>query len=141
MLLRSSSLEEAKEIAERLLQKNLNKQQNIRNVVAEVERRIAKKEDSPIIFEGDPAWKLILAGSAASILFSKYQKPVFIYKKMDTESCGSVRNPKDVSSVEAMNSCANLLTTYGGHSMASGFRLKNENLDAFRECLETYFAK
>ena len=50
---------------------------------------------------------------------------------MDKESCGSVRNPKGTNSVDAMKSCSNLLTTYGGHALASGFRVKNENLDKY----------
>ena len=58
---------------------------------------------------------------------------------MDKESCGSVRNPHVVSSVDAMKSCNDLLITYGGHSMASGFRVKNENLKEFENCLNDYF--
>ena len=113
----------------------------IKNIVQEVERRISQKPDSPVIFEGDPAWKLTLAGSVASIICNKYAKPAFIFKKMDKESCGSVRNPKDTNSVDAMKSCNNFLMTYGGHANASGFRVKNENLNKFKNCLNDYFKK
>ena len=94
-----------------------------------------------IIFEGDPAWKLTLAGAVASIICNKYEKPAFIFKKMDKESCGSVRNPKDTNSVDAMKTCADLLITYGGHANASGFRVKNGNLEKFKTCLIKYFSK
>jgi len=61
---------------------------------------------------------------------------------MDTESCGSVRSLKEnQNSVEAMKSCKDLLITYGGHAKASGFRIKNENLEKFKKCLVTFFEK
>lgn len=140
-VLTCSSDGKCKELAQALLDKNLNKQLQIKNIVQEIERRVSKHPDDVIIFEGDPAWHLILAGSVASIISSKYEKPAFIFKKMDKESCGSVRNPKGTNSVEAMKTCDNLLMTYGGHAQASGFRIKNENLEKFKICLIDYFSK
>jgi len=139
LLLTESSPEKCKDMAEGLIGKTQFKQQQIKSVSEEVARRFAKSPDSPIIFEGDPAWRL---GAVASIIAQKYEKPTFIYKKMDTESCGSVRSLKeDQNSVEAMKSCKDLLITYGGHAKASGFRVKNENLEKFKTCLVDYFKK
>jgi len=115
-LLTSSDSQTCRDIAETLLAKVILKQKNIKDIVQEVERRIAKKPDETIVFQGDPAWKLTLAGPVASIIASKYEKPTFIYRKMDEESAGSVRSLKDgQNSVEAMKSCADILITYGGH--------------------------
>jgi len=139
LLLTSSSFEKCRELAQTLLSKNFNKQQQIKNIVQEIERRMAKSPDEPIIFEGDLSWRLTLAGSIASIISDKYEKPAFIFKKMDQESCGSVRNPKGTNSVEAMKACDRFLITYGGHAQASGFRIKNQNLQKFRDCLNDYF--
>ena len=141
LLLTSSSKTECRDLAQALLNKNSGKQQNIKNIVREIERRISKNPEEMIIFEGDPAWKLTLAGAVASIICNKYEKPAFIFKKMDKESCGSVRNPKDTNSVDAMKTCADLLITYGGHANASGFRVKNGNLEKFKTCLIKYFSK
>lgn len=140
-LLTSSSISKCKELAQKLLDKNAYKQTLVKNITQEVERRISQKPDEPIIFEGDPSWKLTLAGNVASGICNKYNKPVFIYKKMDKESCGSVRNPKGTNSVDAMKACDSFLMTYGGHAMASGFRLKNEHLEKFRNCLNDFFKK
>jgi single-stranded-DNA-specific exonuclease len=129
------------ETAQTLLDKNFYKQTQIKNIMQEVERRISQKPDAPVIFEGDPAWRVTMAGAVASIVCNKYGKPAFIYKRMDNESCGSVRNPKGTNSVDAMKTCANLLLTYGGHAQASGFRVKNENLEKFNDCLNKYFKK
>lgn len=140
-LLTSSDKKQCKELAQVLLDKNSYKQVLVKNIIQEVERRISPKQDDTIIFEGDPSWKLTLAGPVASIICNKYVKPSFIYKKMDKESCGSVRNPKGTNSVDAMKACHDILITYGGHANASGFRIKNENLEKFKACLIDYFKK
>ena len=139
LLLTCSDKKKCKEIVETLLNKNAYKQTQIKNIVQEVERRISQNPDSPTVFYGDPSWKLTLAGPVASIICNKYGKPAFIYKKMDKESCGSVRNPKETNSVDAMKTCADFLITYGGHANASGFRVKNEYLDKFEKSLNKYF--
>ncbi|MEK7663859.1 MAG: DHH family phosphoesterase [Patescibacteria group bacterium] len=141
-LLTSFSKERCKDLAEDLISRTELKQQRIKSIVEEVERRILKKPSEIIIFEGDPAWKLTLAGPVASIIASKYEKPTFIFRKMDKESAGSVRSLKEgQNSVDAMKSCSDLLMTYGGHPKASGFRIKNENLENFKTCLIKHFQK
>ena len=141
-LLTSSSQERCQELAQDLISRTQQKQQRIKAIAEEVERRISKNPDQTIIFEGDLAWKLTLAGPVASIIASKYEKPTFIYRKMDKESAGSVRSLKEgQNSVDAMMSCKELLLTYGGHPKASGFRLKNENLEKFKSCLIKHFDK
>jgi single-stranded DNA-specific DHH superfamily exonuclease len=44
-----------------------------------------------------------------------------------------------VDSVKAMMKCGKLLETYGGHPQAAGFRIKEKDLPAFKECLIKYF--
>ncbi|MCX6721786.1 MAG: DHH family phosphoesterase [Candidatus Staskawiczbacteria bacterium] len=141
LLLTSSDKKQCKELAQKLLDNTNYKQIQIKNITQEVERRIAQKPDETIVFEGDPAWKLVLAGSVASTICAKYGKPAFIFRKMDKESSGSVRNPHGTNSVDAMATCSDFLITYGGHANASGFRVKNEYLDKFKNKLTEYFKK
>jgi single-stranded-DNA-specific exonuclease len=140
-LLTCSDSGKCRKIAEDLIVKTNLKQQKIKEAVEEIERRVSAEPEGPIIFEGDIAWKLTMAGAVASIVSQKFNKPAFIFKKMSTESCGSVRNPEGTDSVDAMKTCSNLLITFGGHQRASGFRVKNENLDEFKQCLCAYFTK
>ena len=116
-------------------------QLKIQQIADEVERRIAQKKDEPIIFEGDPSWKLTLAGPVASIICNAHHKPTFIFKRGDAESSGSVRSIKELNSVEAMKTCKDFLITYGGHPQASGFRVKNEDLAKFEKKLKEHFNK
>ena len=136
-LLTSSSLEGAKKILDNLIEKSFERKRKIEEIKEEIERRISGKD--PLIFEGDSSWELILLGSVASTFSQKYQKPVFLFKKGKKESQGTARTAKDFDLVKAMKSCAVLLETYGGHAPAAGFRIKNENLVRFRECLVKHF--
>lgn len=141
-LLIASAHQECQELLDALRSKIFYKQKRIKEISEEVMRRIAQKKDEPIIFEGDPAWKLTLAGPVASLIYARYEKPTFIFRKMENESCGSVRSlAEDQNAVEAMKTCDDFLITYGGHAKAAGFRVKNEDLEKFKNRLSEYFKK
>lgn len=137
-LLTTPSLENARLLAQELLEKNKARQDTIYAIVKEVKKRIGIS-DSPVIFEGDSSFEYVLLGGAASILSRDYGKPVFLYKKKRGESMGSARAPAEYHTVNAMKGFAKNLVAYGGHAPASGFRLKTKNLSKFRKYLEKYF--
>jgi len=133
-LLTTTSIQEAKNLIEKLYEKAQDRKKRIEEILKIVEERISKKEEK-IIFEGDENFDFILISPVASILFQKYKKPTFIYKKLEKETQGTVRTPEGINGVELMKKCADLLISYGGHPRASGFRIKNEDLDSFKVCL------
>ncbi|MBZ9578375.1 hypothetical protein KJA14_00825, partial [Patescibacteria group bacterium] len=137
-LLTAPSLEETKELLSRLIEKSFERKRRIREITREIEERIFKKEE-PIIFEGDFSWGLILLGAIASVVSRQYEKPVFLFKKGKKESQGTARISFDNDLVKAMKNCSKLLETFGGHPKAAGFRIKNENLEKFKECLTSHF--
>ena len=139
-LLTVPSLAEAKTILDVLIEKSFERKIKIEEIREETERRIFGEKDL-LVFEGDTSWELILLGSVASMISQKYQKPTFLFKKSEKESQGTARTAKGFDLVKAMKSCAMLLESYGGHSPAAGFRIKNENLEKFKECLIKYFKK
>ncbi len=146
-LLDSPSIEESKELIEKLILKSRFRKEKIGEIVAEIEGGLAPKnfaeqrleglqeKNIPIIFEGDSDWDFTLISSVASILCRRYQKPTFIFKILKKEAQGTVRTPKGMDSVALMKKCRKYLITYGGHPQASGFRIKNENLEKFESCL------
>jgi single-stranded-DNA-specific exonuclease len=140
-LLTALSKEEAKEMLQNVYSKALEKKERIAQIKEEIKIRLKNNQPSPIIFEGDSKWELVLLGVIASYLSSEFQKPVFLYKKLDKESHGSVRSPNSFNVVEAMTTYSKGLVTYGGHPQAAGFRIKNEKLEEFKETLIDYFSK
>ncbi len=141
LLLTASSEEKAKELAVSLIEKIAQKRTRVREITEEVKERIADKLESPIVFEGSSDWPLVYAGTVASIICQEQKKPVFIYNKRKKKSQGGVRTPGKIDSVRAMKNCSHLLVTYGGHAPASGFTVKNKNLEKFEKCLIKYFKK
>jgi len=139
LLLTTGSNQEAEILAKDLLEKSYQKHLRIREITDEVEEKVLKKLEEPIIFEGSSNWPLVLVGPVASRICHIYKKPTFVFKKGEKESRGAVRTPPGQNAVEIMKNCSKFLVTYGGHPQASGFSLKNENLAKFRECLLNQF--
>jgi single-stranded-DNA-specific exonuclease len=132
-LLTCPSVEEAKVLIEDFMAKNQARRERIEKIVYEVGQKI--RSTDPLIFVGGEDFDAEINSSIASILSQKHEKPAFIFKKMEKESQGTVRVPHEVNSLELLEKCSKLLITYGGHVKASGFRLKNSNLEKFKECL------
>jgi len=132
-LLTTDSLEKSKKLIREFLEINKLRRAKIDAMVAMIEKRINPAD--PIIFEGNAGWESNLLGTITSILSLKYQKPAFLYKQLKTESQGTVRSIEGIDSVMLMKKCKDLLITFGGHPKASGFRVKNENLQKFKQCL------
>ena len=133
-LLTSSSKAESQKIIEKLLRKSEIKKEKINKIAEEIEWQLSK-ESEDIVFIGSTEWEFDLISSLASIICNKYKKPTFIFKKGKKESQGAVRALSGVNSVCLMEKCSKYLLTFGGHPRASGFRIKNENLEKFKACL------
>ena len=76
-----------------------------------------------------------LAGIVAGRLREKYYKPTFVLTKAEDGVKGSGRSIETYHMYEALNQCKSLLTKFGGHKLAAGLSLKEENVDVFRKVL------
>jgi single-stranded-DNA-specific exonuclease len=139
-LLATPFLDEAREIVSKIMEKAKLRKAKIETIIEEIRTRILDKEE-PIVFEGDPSFDLSLISSVASHLSQEFKKPIFIFKEQNQESQGTVRTPPGINSVELMKKCKKYLTGFGGHPRASGFRIKNENREKFKDCLIKNFSK
>ena len=74
-----------------------------------------------------------LAGIIAGRIRENYYKPVFILTKGEDGIKGSGRSIEEYSMYEEMCKCRELFTKFGGHPMAAGLSLKEEDIDVFRE--------
>lgn len=76
-----------------------------------------------------------LAGIIAGRLREKYYKPVFVLTKGEKGVKGSGRSIETYSMYDELVKCRDLLEQFGGHPMAAGLSLKEENVDSFRKKL------
>ncbi|MCI8356804.1 MAG: single-stranded-DNA-specific exonuclease RecJ [Lachnospiraceae bacterium] len=73
-----------------------------------------------------------LAGIIAGRLKEKFHKPVFVLTRGEDGVKGSGRSIEAYHMYEEMSLCKHLFTRYGGHRMAAGLSLPEENVEEFR---------
>jgi len=76
-----------------------------------------------------------LAGIIAGRIRETYHKPVFVLTKAEEGIKGSGRSIEEYSMYEELCKCKELFTKFGGHPMAAGLSLPEENLELFREAI------
>ena len=76
-----------------------------------------------------------LAGIVAGRIRERYYKPTFILTKGEEGLKGSGRSIDSYHMYESLNKCKHLLSKFGGHKLAAGLSLVEENLEEFRVCL------
>jgi len=96
-------------------------------------------EKDPVIVIGSRDWHHGVVGIVASRLMRQYHKPTFVIA-IDAEGVGkgSGRSIEGVSLVEAIRACSEDLIAGGGHAMAAGLSIREENMDSFRENFTEY---
>jgi single-stranded-DNA-specific exonuclease len=139
LFLIESDFDKAKIVAEELFLESHEKQREIAVLTNELIEKVSMNNDSSVIFEGSYLYEPEYLGAAASRLCNYFNKPVFLYKKGEEFSRGTVRVPKGMDAVKAMESCKELLIMFGGHAPAAGFTVSNSNIFKFEECLKKYF--
>lgn len=76
-----------------------------------------------------------LAGIIAGRIREKYYKPTIVLTKGHNIAKGSCRSIEEYNIFEELQKCDELLTKYGGHPMAAGLSLPEENIDKLRNML------
>lgn len=76
-----------------------------------------------------------LVGIIAGRIKELYHKPVFVFTDGEEGIKGSGRSIEAYNMFEALMSCHDLLDKFGGHPMAAGLSLKEENLELLRKQL------
>lgn len=76
-----------------------------------------------------------LAGIIAGRIREMYNKPVFILTRGSEGVKGSGRSIEEYSMYEELVRCRDLLTQFGGHPMAAGLSMEENNVKRFRERL------
>ena len=79
------------------------------------------------------AWHQGVVGIVASRLSEKYSCPSFMIHLQNGMGKGSCRSYGGFNLFAALESCSDLLVDFGGHELAAGFNIREENIPAFRE--------
>lgn len=136
----------AKELAQELNQRNLNRQQITEEIIRQVEMQI-DKENLPDIIIGvageNQFWNEGVVGLVAGKLCEKYHRPTLVVARIVEEAemngtgadlrptkisfKGSGRSIEGFNLIAAIEECSEFLDKYGGHPMACGFSINSED--------------
>ena len=131
----SESPEEAAEIADELVVLNEERKEMTRQGVEEAKQLVEEGgyEKDPVLILYLPDVHESIAGIIAGHIRECYYRPTFILTKAEDGVKGSGRSTEEYSMYEQMCKCSNLLTKFGGHPMAAGLSLPEENVELFRK--------
>src|SRR4051812_27668095 len=136
-LLLTKGEDEAAALAAGLDQKNRESQEVEKEILAAVigtiEKQIDGSHDAAIV-AGARGWHPGVLGIVASRIMRKYHRPAIVIG-FDENGIGkgSGRSIEGLNLVRALGHCAGALDKYGGHEMAAGLALREENFDLFAE--------
>ena len=85
-------------------------------------------------------WHKGVIGIVASRLTEQYYRPAVVLTCADGIATGSARSVSGFDVYRAVQSCADLLENFGGHTYAAGLSLKAEHVEEFSRRFEKYVA-
>jgi len=127
-LLTTQSPEEARLLSLELEEKNGERQKLTNEVLSRAKEKLAAKLHLPLLIECDESYSVGVIGLVAGKLVDEFYKPAIIIS-LGPELCqGSCRSIAEFDIASALTECYDLLTTFGGHTLAAGFTVARQNL-------------
>ena len=83
-------------------------------------------------------WHQGVIGVVASKIAEKFSAPCILFSFDGDIAKGSGRSIKGFSLMDALGSCGDLLTEYGGHELAAGLSIERSKIDEFRRRINEY---
>ena len=86
-------------------------------------------------------WHKGIIGIVASRVTEQYYRPAVVLTRSGDMATGSARSVTGFDVYKAVQSCADLLENFGGHTYAAGLTLRVENVPEFSRRFEAYVAE
>ena len=139
-LLLETDAQKAAVEADALSQLNTERQEIEHTIAQEAIEQIEKRGQGrdEVLIAYQEGWHVGVIGIAASRLVEKYYRPALVINVTDGIGKGSCRSIPGFNMYAALTSAADLLIQFGGHTMAAGFSIKAENIEALRQRLIAY---
>jgi single-stranded-DNA-specific exonuclease len=140
-LFNEKDMERARKIAGRLDQLNAERQEEERRIMDSIFRRLeeepALREACCVVVDGE-GWHRGVIGITASRVVERHGRPTLVISREGHEAHGSGRSIPAFHLLNAIESCHELFSRYGGHAHAVGFALPSANVEKLREHLDGY---
>ena len=141
-LLLTENGERAETLSRELCELNRERQAIEGEIFAEcisLAETIPPEKRTVLVLSGEH-WHQGVVGIVASRLSEKYSCPTFMICLQDGKGKGSCRSFAGFNLFAALESCQDLLEGFGGHALAAGFTIREENVAPFRARMEELVA-
>jgi single-stranded-DNA-specific exonuclease len=136
-LLLTTDEAEASELAGFLDKQNRERQEVEKAILAAAQEKIEGEfnhERDAAIVVAARGWHPGVLGIVASRISRKYHRPAIVIGFDESGiGKGSGRGIEGLNFVEALSRCADKLVKFGGHEMAAGLSIREDNIDGFSE--------
>jgi single-stranded-DNA-specific exonuclease len=133
----------ATELAERLNQLNVDRQKEEARISEAIRVQVEESPElagaSCIVLDGE-GWHRGVIGICASRVVDRFFRPALVISLDGEEAHGSGRSIPTFHLLEALESCPELFTRFGGHAHAVGFALPSERIPELRRRLNEFAA-
>lgn len=133
----------ARKLAEKLDRLNTDRRATELTALTAIEERLANdaelRDAACIVVDGD-GWHRGVIGILASRIVDRTGKPALVIAHEDGEAYGSGRSTDGFHLLDAISTCHELFTRYGGHAHAVGFSLPSERVPQLRQQLASHAA-
>ncbi len=130
---------ETVKISQKLNEYNKQRQDIEKKIFEEVLTKIENGEkDKPCIVLAEKNWHHGVIGIVSSKVTEMYYKPSILICLENGEGKGSGRSIQGFDLHEALTKCSNHVDRFGGHSMAIGISVSEDNFEAFKSEFEDY---
>jgi single-stranded-DNA-specific exonuclease len=120
---------------------NGDRQLEEQRIIEEIQRTIEKspelKDAFCMVVDGE-GWHRGVIGICATRIVECYRRPTLVFSNEDGLAQGSGRSIEAFHLLEALESCAELFTKFGGHAHAVGCTLPAERLPELRVRMDAY---
>ena len=135
-LLRSQSTSEASDLAKKLDALNLERRDLTKSAMDIAEQKMTESDlEKHILILSDEAFTPGIAGLVASRVVDSHHKPTIVISLDGQTGRASARSTSGFDISSALEECADLLISGGGHPRAAGFTIKKENIPALESKL------
>jgi single-stranded-DNA-specific exonuclease len=140
-LFNEKDMERARKIAARLDQLNAARQEEERRIMDSIEHRLdeepALRDAYCVVLDGE-GWHRGVIGITASRVVERHGRPALVISRDGDEAHGSGRSIGSFHLLQALESCHELFSRYGGHAHAVGFSLPAASVEKLRQHLDAY---
>ncbi|MEW6003237.1 MAG: DHHA1 domain-containing protein, partial [Nitrospirota bacterium] len=132
-LLLADSENEAIDISLWLDKLNSERQQIEEEIYQEALSRLDNKDVGPAIVLSSKGWHEGVIGIVAARIAESFYRPTFLISIEGHLARGSARSIPPFDIYKGLTACRELLTGFGGHKRAAGFKLEASNISSFEE--------